>query len=1041
VGGGGATGTGTGGSTVVSCAGLVFTAPTNGVTLTAADDASGDACGNGFQYDVTVGSLTAPDGTKVALIGTSVATTTTLSTALVSAGQVVFPRVLLPTGNTVLAIKFDSMAAACATTSSFTVDCTKPALTIIAPAADTATFGDVTKHLLAASATQAFKDSSSASVGAQTTVVACTNRVGSANLFVGPAGGTLIQTGTPVPSVVAGATDGCPSGLPFVAKFVGVTLPESTENPDGTLSKATEIRVDLTDAATATAVGSGLRDVWVDSIPPTISAGTPSPLCGGTQAGPGAFTTNVTFNSSTSNLKLAITNGGATTTLVSPGYDGAVATFSNVALAPGANDLAVTATDAAGNTAQLAPPASCTFTVGMIPVVSFVSPPLNGKLCAAGNTSPNCVADTAAGTAGWQGPIMVAVTVNGAPVTTRDNVTFTIGGTPQTVALDGTGQATVTASIPDAAAATVTVTTASIGTSGIGTTTSTFLVDTAAPSAPTSLLATVIDRRQTAFLLSWKAPADGSASVGGYDIRVKSYSPATSTCGADIRTVPFVGTPKAAGGNESITVSNLLIETDYCFSVAGTDAVGNAGTAAIANGKATFNLTTLTTANPTQVFGSILDGTGDFGGPTSGFANDGYSDLAVGVFNGQSAYLFFGGSGGYSTTPDVTITGPASRRFGGYVANAGDLDGDGLSDLAIAAPGIAATDPAVIYIFSRKNASWGVNGAWPATLDYTQANYTITADASYDGAQFGLTMAKMGNFDGAGAGDLAISAYLYSMGTGAQAGRVVIVKGSSSFGSITLPDPTNTIVIDGEAPGDRLGRSMEVLVDDTFVVSSYLAANGSLTAAGKLYAFKWPLASTLTASLMTASDVSVLGNMNGNYGFVLSALSGLGGTAAVVTASAPGSGGNFVDIDISSAADGTFVGPAGSTAIPSIRLTSSTTLGSFGAVDIGGLTLGQSSFGSFIGGDAVPDLVVAGQRDPAGTIYIVSGASLVSFPPAVDLATSTAPGIVAIKNRLPAGWTTFGRGSYIVDLNGDGYSDVALGESGTSLPGRALVFW
>jgi hypothetical protein len=541
-------------------------------------------------------------------------------------------------------------------------------------------------------------------------------------------------------------------------------------------------------------------------------------------------------------------------------------------------------------------------------------------------------------------------------------------------------------------------------------------------------------------LLSWKAPADGSASVGGYDIRVKSYSPATSTCGADIRTVPFVGTPKAAGGTESITVTDLFIETDYCFSVAGTDAVGNAGTAATANGKATFNVTTLTTANPTQVFGNVLDGTGDFGGPTTGFANDGYSDLAVGVLSGQNVYLFFGGSGGYSTTPDVTITGPASRRFGGYVANAGDLDGDGLSDLAIAAPGVAATDPPVIYIFSRKNAGWAVNGAWPATLDYTQANYTIATDASYNGAQFGLTMAKMGNFDGAGAGDLAISAFIYSMGTGTQAGRVVIVKGSSSFGSITLPDPTNTIVIDGEAPGDRFGRSMEVLVDDTFVVSSYNSTNAGLTGAGKLYAFKWPLASTLTAGLMTASDVSVLGAMNGNYGFVLSALSGLGGTAAVVTASATGSKG-FVDIDISSAADGTFVGPAGSIATPSVRLTSSTTGSTFGAVDIGGLTLGQSSFGSFIGGDAVPDLVVAGQVDPTGTIYIVSGASLPSFPATVDLATSTAPGIVAIKNRLPAGWTTFGRGSYIVDLNGDGYSDVALGESGTNIPGRALIFW
>jgi hypothetical protein len=1059
VGGGnvGVAGSGTGGSTTVSCDGLAFTAPLTGETLTAADDATGDACGNGFQFNVTA-SVSAPDGTTAALVGTSGATTTTLATTTTTGGKVRFANVMLPTGGTVLGIKLGTMSAVCSTTSSVTVDCTAPIVTIVSPAADTATFGDVSKHLLSASSTQAFKDTSSASAGAQTTVVACTNRIGTANLLVGPAGGTLTQTGSTVTSAAALAADNCPSGLRFSAKFVGVTLPESAVNPDGTLSKATELRVDVTDAANTASIGSSsLRDVWVDSVAPIISESAPSPLCGGSNAGPATFTTTVAFISSTSNVMLSITNGGATKTLAAPGYDGTVATFSNVAFAPGLNTLAVTATDAAGNSTVLTPAApstSCAFSVGQVPVVSFVNPPLNAKLCAAGNTTTACVPDSTAGTAGWQGTITVAVTVGGAPVITGDDVTFTIGaGAPQTVALDGTGHATLAAaSIPDAAAATVTVTTANIGGNGTGTTISTFVVDTAAPAAPVSLLATVFDRRQTSFSLDWKAPSDGTGSLAGYTITVTDYNETTSACGTNLQaTVPFVGIPKIAGGAENVIAPNLYIESHYCFSIVAVDTVGNMSAPATTDGVARFNATVLT-GSGTESFGIVTDGTGDFGAPGGSFANDRLSDLLVGTNAGQNAYLFFGRAGGYPATADVVFTGPPAKAFGQGVVAAGDIDGDGLTDIAISAPGTLLTDTPTVYIFSRKTANSpfkSAGGGWPATVDYTQASYVITADASYGLTLFGQIIARLGNFDGSGSDDLGISAFIYNPATGASAGRVVVVKGSSSFASVTLPDTANTIVIDGEMAGDRFGRAMQGLPDGTMVVSSP-RANGQ---AGKLYAFRAAgLAQSNVANMTTAYDITsytAAANPAASYGLNLSTLGPLGQSMGVVVASATGSGGNFVDVHMVPASDGIFGGAKGSTAAPTVHFISSITPNSLGIINIGSQVSGSTQAGSLIGGDAVPDLVIAGQGDPNRTMYIVSGASITGMSGTVDLATTPVPAVVAIKNgsapgtiRIPSDWANFGReSSLVLDLNGDGYSDFSLSEAAAGKPGRALVFW
>lgn len=151
-------------------------------------------------------------------------------------------------------------------------------------------------------------------------------------------------------------------------------------------------------------------------------------------------------------------------------------------------------------------------------------------------------------------------------------------------------------------------------------------------------------------------------------------------------------------------------------------------------GPPTSGMTTVPPPSGSTRFGESAGGAGDVDG-------DGYADLLVSDPPRDRVYLFLGGPDGVSTIPDQTLMSPvASAAFGNDVHAAGDVNGDGRGDVII---GGFMMSSAWVY---TGNAS-GLNAAPAATLTGNGSfGFSVAGAGDMDGD--GRTEVVVTNFSG-----------------------------------------------------------------------------------------------------------------------------------------------------------------------------------------------------------------------------------------------------------------------------------------------------
>jgi hypothetical protein len=185
-------------------------------------------------------------------------------------------------------------------------------------------------------------------------------------------------------------------------------------------------------------------------------------------------------------------------------------------------------------------------------------------------------------------------------------------------------------------------------------------------------------------------------------------------------------------------------------------------------------------------FGYSMSTAGDVNG-------DGFSDVIVGspqYDNGQTdegrAYLYVGSASGLS--PAAHWTAEANQGLAGFgisVSTAGDVNGDGYSDVIVGA-----------YLYDNFQTDGGRAAVYHGSATGLSANPSWTFDAAQASTLFGLWVSTAGDVNGDGFSDVVVGANRYDVNI-ADEGRAFFYYGNQGDGLDRLP---RQVQIDESAP-------------------------------------------------------------------------------------------------------------------------------------------------------------------------------------------------------------------------------------------------
>jgi len=409
-------------------------------------------------------------------------------------------------------------------------------------------------------------------------------------------------------------------------------------------------------------------------------------------------------------------------------------------------------------------------------------------------------------------------------------------------------------------------------------------------------------------------------------------------------------------------------------------------------------------------FGVYLDGAGDVNG-------DGYADVIVGagrydIFRRGSAYVYLGSAGGVSTIPTWTQTGGAVFDIYGWcVGTAGDVNGDGYSDVLVGAfwAESSLTDEGRAYVYHGSPNGLSASG----TLDQTQAS-----------AFFGTSVSAAGDVNGDGYSDVIVGAPQYDNGQ-TDEGRAYVYYG----GTGGLPG-TASWIIENNIALSLLGTSVSTAGDvngngySDVIIGAPGATNGE-TGEGLAYVYfgsssglgttPWVAERDLPSAAL-GSSVASAGDVNGDgYSDVV-----IGANGYSVGQSQEGAA--YVHLGSS------LVGLIAAPAFTFTQGQANARIGS-SVAGVGDVT-----------GDGYGDVLVGAPGWTASALTARGRAFLLKGHPG-GVVHETSWVVLGSNTSSALGSSVAGAG----DVNGDGYQDLIIGEPGrpngaTTGAGRALVF-
>jgi hypothetical protein len=394
--------------------------------------------------------------------------------------------------------------------------------------------------------------------------------------------------------------------------------------------------------------------------------------------------------------------------------------------------------------------------------------------------------------------------------------------------------------------------------------------------------------------------------------------------------------------------------------------------------------------------GSAVASAGDVNG-------DGYSDIVIGSYaydSGQNdegiALVYHGMASSVGTYCKPIELNQAEAYVGYSVSNAGDVNGDGLDDVIVGAPYVDSGEPNEgMAVIYYGNTATGVGSH--ESLQCNQA-----------GANFGHSVSGAGDVNGDGYDDVIVGAISFDKG---------VVQGAAFifYGGAGGINPNPAIVLDNNLVGTEYGASVSSAGDinrdgysDVLVgAPNYSKSNPAVAKAGAVYIYLGSFNGIVASGTMVTADlenshlgieVANAGDVNGDgYGDIIAG-------AHMYSTGQANEGAAMVY----------YGSPAGiPTNSPMNTLLQSNQADAF---------LGSSVSGAGdVNGDGFSDVIVGAYKYDNGENN--EGAAMVYYGSASGLGFQN-PSILEINQ--PAAYFGYSVES-AGDVNGDGYSDVIVG--------------